>query len=66
MNIRPGKYVWKTKHHDQPVTVVRTLGTGPDGRVYVEIAGTTTGVPADELQPVRISTRELFRKFFGI
>lgn len=50
MTAKPGNYIWKTKHHDQPVTVIRTLGTGPDGRTYVQIEGTNTGVPLDELQ----------------
>lgn len=41
--------VWITKHSDRPVVVVRLLGTGPDGRNYVSIKDSTTGVPLDEL-----------------
>lgn len=41
--------MWITKHADRPVVVVSLLGTGPDGRDYVAIKDSTTGVPVDEL-----------------
>ena len=49
----PGKYIWHTKHADTPVTVIRILGKGPDGRTYVQIEGTNTGIPQDELSPAQ-------------
>jgi len=41
---------WKNKDHDQPVTVTRELGEGPDGRRYFKIMESDTGVPEDELE----------------
>lgn len=52
MKIEPGKYIWRTNQTDFPVTVIESLGSGPDGRSYVKIAGSTTAIPADELVKV--------------
>jgi hypothetical protein len=42
--------IWKNKDFDQPVKVVRDLGIGPDGRRYVQVQGSNTGIPIDEIQ----------------
>ena len=47
--IELGRYVWKTKSYDQEVVVVDILGEGDDGRLYVQIEGSNTGIPFDEL-----------------
>ena len=49
--MNPGQYIWHTKHQDLPVTVIRSLGKGPDGKTYVQIEGSNTGIPADQLYP---------------
>jgi len=49
MKIEPGQYIWRSKETDFPVTVIESIGKGPDGRSYVKIADSTTAVPADEL-----------------
>jgi hypothetical protein len=41
---------WKNKDHDQPVTVIGDLGNGPDGKHYLKIAESDTGVPEDDLE----------------
>jgi len=48
LKIEPGKYIWKAKSGDQEVVVLSALGTGPDGRLYVKIEGSNTGIPFDE------------------
>ncbi|MGH7204462.1 MAG: hypothetical protein ACREHC_08525 [Candidatus Levyibacteriota bacterium] len=45
-----GEAIWKNKDSDTPVTVVEHLGTGQDGREYVRIKGTDTGIPLDEIE----------------
>ena len=61
----PGRYIWHTQDSDTPVTVIRTLGKGSDGRTYVQIEGTSTGIPADELtkapEPRGYSLRDWIR-----
>lgn len=42
--------IWHNKDHDQPVKVVGDVGTGPDGRHYVQVEGRDGGVPEDELE----------------
>lgn len=49
IEVKPGSYVWKSKDRDFPVSVVSSLGQGPDGRIYVKIADSNTAVPFDEL-----------------
>lgn len=46
------KYIWMNKESDQIVTVVAELGIGTDGRRYVKIEGSNTGIPFDELVPL--------------
>jgi len=41
--------IWKNKDPDQPVKVMSKLGQGSDGKNYVKIEGSETGVPVDEL-----------------
>lgn len=42
--------IWRNKDHDQPVKVVGDMGADPDGRHYVRIEGSDSGVPEDELE----------------
>lgn len=44
-----GWYVWKSCVGDIPVFVIGYLGQGKDGRHYISINGSSTGVPLDEL-----------------
>ena len=60
MKIEPGQYIWRTNNTDFPVTVIESLGKGPDGRSYVKIVGSTTAIPADEL--VKIATEQASRR----
>jgi hypothetical protein len=48
MNVEPGRYIWRNKNQDQFVDVKSALGKGPDGRLYVKIDGSNTGIPFDE------------------
>ena len=41
--------IWVSGGGDRRVRVLRLLGRGPDGRDYVRVAGTATGIPLDEL-----------------
>lgn len=43
-----GPAIWKTSEHDQPVVVTGYLGER-NGRQYVSIEGTDTGIPLDEI-----------------
>lgn len=45
-----GKYIWKNKDSDIPITVIGSLGIGPDGREYVKILESESGVPIDEIK----------------
>lgn len=45
-----GAATWKTKDEDRPINITGYLGKGPDGRDYVSIEGSTTGVPLDEIE----------------
>lgn len=44
--------VWHNGDTDIPVTVEGSLGVGPDGREYLKVSGSNTGVPADEIRQV--------------
>ena len=44
------KAIWKSKDGDHCVTIRRHLGVGPDGRDYVAVLDTQTGLPVDELE----------------
>ena len=41
--------MWLVNGTHIPVTVTGLMGVGPDGRRYVSIDGSKTGVPEDEL-----------------
>lgn len=45
----PRQAMWRNKDHDQPVTVTGSAGE-KDGKAYFTIEGSSTGVPADELE----------------
>ena len=45
-----GPAVWRTQDSDLPIVVTGELGPGPDGRIYLSIEGSGTGVPADEVR----------------
>ena len=57
MKIEPGQYIWTSKNNDYHVTVVESLGSGPDGRQYAKIAESTTAVPVDELKKANTQNR---------
>lgn len=42
--------IWKSKDGDHSVTIVGDFGLGPDGRHYVSVRDTLTGIPLDELE----------------
>lgn len=44
-----GKYVWRAKDVDLPVKVTGSLGRDSNGRTYVAVEGSGSGVPLDEL-----------------
>jgi hypothetical protein len=46
---QPRSAIWHNKDHDQPVTVTGEAGEH-EGRRYVKIEGSETGVPEDELE----------------
>ena len=41
--------IWKAKDGDYPVTIAGDLGVGPDGKRYVAVESTCTGIPREEL-----------------
>ncbi len=42
--------VWRNAtNNDWLIDVIGVLGPGPDGRIYYQVAGTNTGIPADEI-----------------
>lgn len=57
--MKPGKYIWRNKDHDQVVEVEGVMGKGPDGRVYLKIKDSTTGVPADQCCVVKNETKSI-------
>lgn len=44
-----GPAIWHAKESDEPVHVLGYLGRGNDGREYVQIDGSTSGIPIDEV-----------------
>lgn len=50
--VTPGKYVWRNKDYDQIVEVEGVLGEGPDGKIYLKIKDSATGVPLDQCIPL--------------
>jgi hypothetical protein len=44
------KATWKSRDCDHSVTVLGDLGVGADGRHYVSVLDTRTGLPLDELE----------------
>jgi hypothetical protein len=46
---RVGPATWRHGKTDEPINVVENMGEGPDGRVYVKIEGSQTGIPLDEI-----------------
>ena len=42
--------IWKSQDGDHCVTIRGHLGVGPDGRQYVSVLDTETGLPLDELE----------------
>lgn len=50
--IEPGAYIWTTKNLDLVITIMDTLGEGPDGRLYVKIKESDTGIPFDECEKI--------------
>lgn len=63
-NVKPGKYIWKSKTADMPVTVIESLGKGSDGRTYVKIENSNTAVPIDELKQVSESSKPTPKRLF--
>lgn len=45
-----GGATWSNKDNDSPVNVTGYWGKGTDGREYVSVEGSTTGIPLDELK----------------
>jgi hypothetical protein len=39
--------IWKAKDGDYPVTIAGDPGVGPDGRQYVVVECTSTGIPLE-------------------
>lgn len=46
---QPRSAIWKNKDYNLPVKVMSELGQGSDGKNYVKIEDSETGVPVDEL-----------------
>jgi hypothetical protein len=42
--------LWRSKNGNCPLTVAGDLSVAPDGRRYVSVENTQTGIPADELE----------------
>lgn len=51
-----GPATWRNQGVDQPVNITGDLGVGADGRWYVSIAESNTGIPVDELVTVKTPT----------
>jgi hypothetical protein len=49
--IRVGPAIWRSKDVDQPITITKYLGKGPDGRDYVATKEFSGGTPLDEIEP---------------
>lgn len=46
--MKKSQYYWKSPTGDIPIKVLSELGTGPDGREYLQVEGSSTGIPASE------------------
>jgi hypothetical protein len=57
MNFQPGEYIWHAPDGDRPVNVTGLLGPGPDGRIYVAVAGSSTGIPLDECDKIKVAAK---------
>ena len=55
--MEPGKYIWKTQNGDRPIIVLESLGK-INGREYVKIQGSLTGIPLDECVKVKEKNNE--------
>lgn len=49
--VTAGEYIWHAADGDIPVRVTGSLGVGEDGREYVSIEGSSSGIPRDQLNP---------------
>jgi hypothetical protein len=56
--VKPGQYIWRAKDHDQLVVVEAVLGE-VEGRIYVKIQGSNTGIPFDECRPVKPANKSI-------
>lgn len=56
--VKPGEYIWRAKDHDQLVVVLGILGE-VNGRIYVRIEGSNTGIPFDECRPVKPANKSI-------
>lgn len=54
--IEPGVYIWTTKDLNLVITIVDVLGEGPDGRLYVKIEESDTGIPFDECEKITLTS----------
>lgn len=59
--VKLGEATWKNKDYDAPVEVVGDFGE-INGRKYVKIKGSNTGVPLDEIVYSNINTQPLINK----
>lgn len=48
--IKTGSATWKTRDADYPINITGFAGRGPDGKIYVNVEGTDTAIPLDEIQ----------------
>lgn len=44
-----GPAIWHNSDHDAPVEITGQAGPGPDGRIYMAVADSSTAIPLDEL-----------------
>jgi hypothetical protein len=56
------KYIWRAKDGDHIVEVIKILGKGSDGLVYVQIEGSNTGIPFNELKPFEENPKNISKK----
>jgi hypothetical protein len=59
--IYPFEAVWHSAGSDRPVRVVGSLGLGPDGKEYLQIEGTNTGIDADKISNLGTEVSETSR-----
>lgn len=56
--VKPGQYIWRAKDHDQLVVVEGVMGE-VQGRIYVKIQGSNTGIPFDECRPIKPANKSI-------